>query len=128
MRGADRDGIARVPAGPGTPVHAVMSGTVIGTSAAGIAIRAADGSRTDYAGVRPGVREGAAVAAGDIVGAGVGEPVEIGVRAASDARLDAVDVLLGLPDPNDLGYAAPGVGVDPYAIDRDLVPDDGAGG
>jgi hypothetical protein len=40
--------------------------------------------------------------------------------------VDAVEALIGLPDPNELGFEAvgEGLGVDPDALDRELVPAD----
>jgi hypothetical protein len=43
--------------------------------------------------------------------------------------VDAVEVLIGLPDPEELGVVAvgEGIGVDPDDLDRELVPDDVSG-
>jgi hypothetical protein len=123
-----RDGVARVPAYPGSPVHAVVDGTV-GDSARhdALELRAADGRRFNYVGLAPGsvtVAPGTVVAAGDILGLLEGRLLELRITDLRGETVRADDAMLGLTDPNELGYIPVGVGlgVDPDHIDRQIVP------
>jgi hypothetical protein len=130
---------ARMTAAPGSPVHAVTAGVitavstaVAGTGESGVLVRGADRRSYAYQGLADPVRavEGATVAAGEIIGTvGRGAVLTVGIAAPGGALLDAVDELVGLPDPNELGYAAvgAGMGVDPDELDRELAAAQGAG-
>jgi hypothetical protein len=126
------DGLAAVlPAAPGTPVHAVEAGTVADVDGAGgIALLGDDGWRQSYVGLEPEgmtVPVDASVRAGAILGSvSGGGRVEVRLSDGSGRPVDAVEVLIGLPDPGELGVVAvgEGLGVDPDEIDRELVPDD----
>jgi murein DD-endopeptidase MepM/ murein hydrolase activator NlpD len=127
VRPATGDGVARVPAHPGTPVHAVITGIVLGIDGHGaVAVRGADGREFGYTGLDPAsvtVGAGAAVDAGDILGAVGAQVLELRLTDLDGEPLDAVDALLGLADPNELGYVpvGAGLGVDPDAMDREIV-------
>jgi len=127
VRTADATGVARMPAAPGTPVHSVVAAVIVGVNEAGVLLaQGRDGRRYRYAGLAPGsvtVSAGRQVRAGDILGAVAGDALEVALTDASGRPIDAVEALIGLPDPNELGYAAVGVGlgVDPDAFDRDVV-------
>jgi murein DD-endopeptidase MepM/ murein hydrolase activator NlpD len=130
LRGAG-DGLAAVlPSEPGTPVHAVAGGAVLDVDGqGGVAISDDDGLGQHYAGLDPAgvtVTAGARVRAGAILGA-VGEAGRLEVRLSEGgAPVDAVETLIGLPDPNELGFEAvgEGLGVDPDDLDRELAPVD----
>jgi hypothetical protein len=125
VTGAGSGGAARITTAPGTPVHAIAGGLVRAAEADHVVVRGVDGRRYRYAGLRSDafcVPAGAHVRAGDILGCVAGAELDVVVTDESGAVLDAVELLLGLPDPNDLGYAAAGIGVDPDALDRSLVP------
>lgn len=117
------DGVARVPVAPGTPVHAVAAGQLLAVGEI-VTLRGEDGHEYDYAGVvSPVVATGAAVRAGDIVGAAGLSGIAMRIRDAAGGPVDAVEALVGLPDPNELGYVASGVGqgLDPDALDREIM-------
>ena len=128
VRPADGDGVARVPARAGEPVHAVVAGMVLDVDGrGGVTLRDADGAGYRYAGLAAGsltVGAGVTVAAGDVLGAvGAAGALELRLTGADGYPRDAVEALLGLADPNELGYAPPGSGpdVDPDAMDRAIV-------
>jgi len=130
------DGVARIPAAPGTPVHAVAAGMVLDVNASvaagDVALRGQDGQGYDYAGLDPEsvtVAPGAAVRAGDILGAVGPGGVQLRLTALDGTPADAVEALLGLPDSNELGYAASGsgLGIDPDELDREIVANGGSG-
>ena len=130
LRGTGDDRVAVLPAQPGTPVHAIAAGSVVDVdSRGGIALSDDDGLGQHFAGLDPArttVAEGARVRAGAILGA-VGDGGRIEVRLSDGGRpVDAVETLIGLPDPNELGFEAvgEGLGIDPDALDRELVPAD----
>jgi hypothetical protein len=130
VTGTGRGGAAHITTTPGTPVHAVAAGLILEAVADRVVVRGVDGCRYRYTGLRSAafpVPPGSSVRAGDILGCvaaseGGVAVLEVAVTDESGAELDAVELLLGLPDPNDLGYAAAGIGVDPDAIDRELAP------
>lgn len=119
------DGTARIPVATGTPVHAITGGAVLAAASGRVVIRGVDGVAVAYGGVGAGVRPGVKVRAGDIIGAAAGGVLEVVVTDAANAPVDAFDLLLGLPDPNELGFTPAGIGIDPYAIDRELAPGPG---
>jgi hypothetical protein len=127
LRPAHGDGVARVPARPGTPVHAVMAAIVLDVDGrGGLALRAADGTSYRYTGLDPAsttVGVGGSVAPGDIVGTLSADVLELRLTDEEGEPLDAVDALLGLADPNELGYVAvgAGLGVDPDEMDREII-------
>lgn len=130
LRGTGDGRVAVLSAAPGTPVHAIAAGSVIDVDPqGGIALSDDDGLGQHVAGLDPEritVTEGAQVRAGAILGA-VGAAGRIEIRLTEDGRpVDAVETLIGLPDPNELGFAAvgEGLGIDPDALDRELVPID----
>lgn len=125
VTGTGSGGAARITTAPGTPVHAIAAGLVRAAEADHVVVRGADGRHYRYAGLRSdafGVPVGADVRAGDILGCVAGAVLDVAVTDEDGAVLDTVELLLGLPDPNDLGYAAAGIGVDPDALDRALAP------
>jgi hypothetical protein len=123
-----------IVAAAGTPVHAIAAG-VVRLPAGGdgtLRLRTDDGLDIGYAGLGPRSRtvdDGHHVPAGAVlavVGA-VADPtvpayLQVDVRDRAGAQLDAAELLLGLPDPNELGYPAAGaaLGVDPDGLDRML--------
>jgi murein DD-endopeptidase MepM/ murein hydrolase activator NlpD len=127
VRAPTGDGVARVPAHPGTPVHAVIAGIVMGVDGqGGIGLRGADGRQFAYTGLDPAsvtVPPGSAVDAGDILGAVGAQVLELRLADADGQPLDAAEALLGLADPNELGYVpvGSGLGVDPDPMDREIV-------
>ena len=130
LRGTGDGMVAVLPAAPGTPVHAIAAGSVVDVdSRGGVAISDDDDLGQHFAGLDPArvtVTEGAQVRAGAILGA-VGDAGRIEVRLSEQGRpVDAVETLIGLPDPNELGFEAvgEGLGIDPDALDRELVPAD----
>jgi murein DD-endopeptidase MepM/ murein hydrolase activator NlpD len=130
LRGTGDGRVAVLPAEPGTPVHAIAAGSVVDVDPGGaLALAGVDGLGQHLAGLDPEritVAEGAQVRAGAIVGA-VGAAGRIEIRLTEGGQpVDAVEALIGLPDPNELGFEAvgEGLGVDPDALDRELVPAD----
>jgi hypothetical protein len=125
--GVDAGTAARIPAPPGTPVHAVVAGTVLGLDAGGgLGLRAEDGAGYRYAGLDPAsltVGYGGRVAAGDILGALAADVLELRATDPAGDPVDAVAALLGLADPNELGFTPVGTGsgVDPDPLDREIV-------
>jgi len=121
------DRVARVPAHPGTPVHAVIAGIVLAVDGQGaVGLRGADGRQFAYTGLDPSsvtIPAGAAVNAGDILGAVGAQVLELRLTGAEGEPLDAAEALLGLADPNELGYVpvGSGLGVDPDAMDREII-------
>jgi murein DD-endopeptidase MepM/ murein hydrolase activator NlpD len=130
LRGNGDGRVAVLPAAPGTPVHAIAAGCVVDVDPqGGIALADDDGLGQHIAGLDPAritVSQGAQVGAGAILGA-VGAAGRIEIRLTDSGRpVDAVEALIGLPDPNELGFEAvgEGLGIDPDALDRELVPTD----
>ena len=127
LRPAHGDGVARVPARPGTPVHAVVGAIVLDVDGrGGLALRGADGASYHYTGLDTGsitVGVGGAVGPGDILGSLGADVLELRLTDEEGDPLDAVEALLGLADPNELGYVAvgSGLGVDPDEMDREIV-------
>jgi murein DD-endopeptidase MepM/ murein hydrolase activator NlpD len=127
VRAPTGDGVARVPAHAGTPVHAVIAGIVVHVDGQGaVGLRGTDGRQFAYTGLDPAsvtVRPGAAVGAGDILGAVGAQVLELRLTGPDGEPLDAAEALLGLADPNELGYVpvGSGLGVDPDAMDREIV-------
>jgi hypothetical protein len=123
----DGDGVARVPARAATPVHAVVAGMVVDIDGrGGVALRGPDGSGYHYTGLDPAsltVGPGGTVAAGDILGSLAADVLELRATGPDGDPVDAVQVLLGLADPNELGYTpeGPGSGVDPDPMDREIL-------
>jgi murein DD-endopeptidase MepM/ murein hydrolase activator NlpD len=131
LRGAGDGRAALLPAAAGTPVHAIAAGTVSDVDGqGGIAVTAEDGWLQHYSGLEPGavtLSIGAAARAGAILGrVGARGRLEVRLSDAAGLPVDAVEALIGLPDPGELGVVAEGegTGVDPDEIDRELVPDD----
>jgi hypothetical protein len=130
---ADGDGVARIPAHRSCPVHAVVAGVVVEADGrGGLVLRGADGAGFRYSGLEPSsvtVGSGGTVAAGDIIGALADEVLEVRVTDPDGDPVDAVAALLGLADPNELGYTpvGPGTGIDPDAMDREIVAGDPSG-
>jgi hypothetical protein len=92
----------------------------------GLALRGPDGGGYHYTGLDPAtvtVGHGGTVAAGDILGSLAAEVLELRVTGPDGYPVDAVEALLGLADPNELGYVpeGPGTGVDPDPMDREIV-------
>ena len=130
LRGTGDGRAAVLPAAPGTPVHAVCAGTVADVDGrGGVALSDDDGLGQHYAGLDPAgvtVADGARVPAGAILGA-VGAAGRIEIRLSEQGRpVDAVEALIGLPDPGELGVepVGEGQGVDPDSLDRELAPVD----
>jgi murein DD-endopeptidase MepM/ murein hydrolase activator NlpD len=131
LRGAGDGRAALLPASPGTPVHVIAAGTVSDIDGQGaVAIVAEDGTLEHYAGLDPAavtVRVDSPVRAGAIIGR-VSDDGRVEIRLSDrDGRpLDAVELLIGLPDPSELGLApvGEGLGVDPDELDRELAPED----
>jgi murein DD-endopeptidase MepM/ murein hydrolase activator NlpD len=131
LRGAGDGRAALVPAEPGTSVHAVASGSVDDIDGeGGVALAEDDGGRQHYAGLDPAsvtVEVGARLKAGAILGAvDAAGRIEVRLSDPTGEPVDAVEMLIGLPDPAELGLVAvgEGLGVDPEPWDRELVPDD----
>jgi murein DD-endopeptidase MepM/ murein hydrolase activator NlpD len=114
-----------------TPVHAVAAGTVAARPAAdAVELRGDGGRRYRYGHLRAGsitVRQGQRIDAGSIIGAVDGGPddpacLHLAVLDPDGSPINPYELLLGLADPNELGYQASGlgVGVDPEAIDVSL--------
>jgi murein DD-endopeptidase MepM/ murein hydrolase activator NlpD len=137
--GERREGID-VVAPEGTPVHAVAGGTVVAAERSGqtMQVQGDDGRRYAYMGLRDGsltVATGQRIEAGRILGAvgGTVEPphLHLEINDPDGSPINPYELLLGLPDPNELGYGAVGLGtdIDPYPTDGEAAgPDQGAGG
>jgi Peptidase family M23 len=128
----------------GTPVHAIEAGTVTLPAHAGEPLRlVADSGLTFwYGGLAPGsvaVSDGTRVAAGTILGAvaatklsTTAQPAQphlvLRIVDASGADVYVPGFLVGLSDPNELGHAAVGTGVDvdPDVLDLEIVRASGA--
>jgi murein DD-endopeptidase MepM/ murein hydrolase activator NlpD len=123
----DGDGVARIAARAGTPVHAIVAGMVVDLDGrGGLALRVADGSGYRYEGLEPTsvtVGYGGTVAAGDILGTLAADVLEVRADGPDGDPVDAVAALLGLADPNELGYVplGAGEGVDPDPMDREII-------
>ena len=123
----DGDGVARIVARPATPVHAVVAGMVVDVDGlGGLALRGPDGGGYRYEGLDPTsltVGYGGTVTAGDILGTLAGDVLEVRATGPDGDPVDAVAALLGLADPNELGYlpVGAGSGVDPDPMDREII-------
>jgi hypothetical protein len=127
--GVQGDGID-VVAPEGTPVHVVAGGLVDSADPLGESVRVQgdDGRSYSYSLLRNGsvtVAPGHRVEAGRILGA-VGGTTELPhlrleISDPDGAPLNPYELLLGLPDPNELGYGAVGLGIDidPEPTDRE---------
>jgi murein DD-endopeptidase MepM/ murein hydrolase activator NlpD len=115
---------------PGTPVHAVGAGVVLRPSDGVLRLRTDDGLDLGYVGMAPDsitAIDGDRVPAGAVLGL-LADSVTgstrllLDVRDAAGAVVDPAGMLLGLPDPYELGSAAAGdgLGIDPDALDRAL--------
>jgi murein DD-endopeptidase MepM/ murein hydrolase activator NlpD len=122
----------------GTPVHAIEAGTVTLPAHAGEPLRivVASGLTFCYCGLAPGsitVSDGTRVAAGTILGAVAATKLSttappaqphlmLRILDASGTDVDVPGFLVGLPDPNELGHAAVGMGVDvdPDKLDLEI--------
>jgi len=122
-----------------TPVHAVAAGVLeISAHRDGVLIRGEDGMEFHYGGLAPAsltLRDGDQVTPGMILGT-VGAPagsagsaggtrpcLRLRVLDGKGAEVDAAGLLIGLADPNELGYAAagPGAEIDPDALDQEIM-------
>ncbi|GEL97035.1 hypothetical protein [Cellulomonas terrae] len=128
--------MAALLATPAAPVFAVTEGTVrrapAQVAAGAVELRAPDGSALVLLGgpsVAWVVDDEEAVAAGTVLGivAGSagdppGEPLLVLAVDASGSQVDAVALLVGLPDPGELDLLGSdsAVGVDPYRLDLEL--------
>lgn len=127
-----REGL-RIVAPEGTPVHAVSGGTVASSGPGprpGTTVEVRDhlGRRYSYTGLRDGsvtVQPGQRVEAGQILGVvGAAElpALHLAIADPDGRQADPYDELVGLPDPNELGYRL-GADNDPDApIDRADLP------
>jgi murein DD-endopeptidase MepM/ murein hydrolase activator NlpD len=114
-----------------TPVHAVAAGTVGGQPGEdAVELRGDGGRRYRYGHLRPGsitVRAGQRIDAGSIVGAvggGHDDPacLHLAVIDPDGRPVNPYQLLLGLADPNELGYrpGGLGIGIDPDPVDLGL--------
>jgi murein DD-endopeptidase MepM/ murein hydrolase activator NlpD len=114
----------------GTPVHAIEAGVVRRSGDGRLRVCADGGLDIGYAGLAPAsitVGDGEQVPAGAVLGSlatvtrGTTRLL-LDVRDAAGEVIDAAGVLLGLPDPTELGHApvGEGLGRDPDALDREL--------
>jgi murein DD-endopeptidase MepM/ murein hydrolase activator NlpD len=118
-----------MPARRGTPVHAVVAAIVLDADAdggGGLTLRGADGTGYRYSGLDASsitVGPGAGVGPGDILGSLGTDVLELRLTDNEGDPVDAVEALLGLADPNELGYVpvGSGLGVDPDPMDREIV-------
>jgi murein DD-endopeptidase MepM/ murein hydrolase activator NlpD len=123
-REQEREGI-RIVAPEGTPVHAVSGGTVSSSGPPGTTVEVRDdlGRRYAYAGLRDGsvtVQPGQRVEAGQVLGVvgAAGLPaLHLAIEDPDGRQAEPYDELVGLPDPNELGYR-PGHDNDPDAMDE----------
>ncbi|UZN02570.1 hypothetical protein [Cellulomonas sp. S1-8] len=134
--------VAVVRAAPGSTVHAVTAGRArrapAALAAGGLEIAGADGATLVLIGPADTawLRDDEDVAAGEVVGvlptgggAGSGEvggggpggdvELRLLVIGADGVPRDAVDLLVGLPDPGELDLG-PGLGTDPFALDLEI--------
>ncbi|WP_456787283.1 hypothetical protein [Cellulomonas sp. P5_C5] len=128
--------MAALLATPAAPVFAVTAGTVrrapAQVSAGAVELRAPDGSALVLLGgstVAWVVDDEEPVVAGAVLGivAGSpgdppGDPLLVLAIDPSGTQVDAVELLIGLPDPGELDLLGsdPGAGVDPYHLDLEL--------
>ena len=141
LRGTGDQRVAVLPAAPGTPVHAIAAGTVVDVDGTGgVALTGEDGAGQHYAGLDQDsvtAHVDTAVPAGAVLGTvGPEGRVEVRISDAGGDPGDAVEALIGLPDPNELGVRLPfpgepaphsvgeALGVDPDDLDRELAPSD----
>jgi murein DD-endopeptidase MepM/ murein hydrolase activator NlpD len=142
LRGPGDQRVAVLPAAAGTPVHAIAAGSVVDVDGAGgVALSGEDGSGQHYAGLDAAgvtIHVQARVPAGAIVGVvGAQGRLEVRLSDPSGQPVDAVEALIGLPDPSELGLPSvvtdlvDTVGpddvvgsVDPDDLDRELAPAD----
>jgi murein DD-endopeptidase MepM/ murein hydrolase activator NlpD len=114
----------------GTPAHAIAAGVVDRPADGVLRLRTDDGLEFGYARLAVAsvtVADGSWVPAGAVLGAVApadGGPPHLLLAAwdATGAPLDPAGLLLGLPDPAELGYTSTGsgLGLDPDALDREL--------
>ena len=117
----------RAPAG--TPVHAVTGGEVVAVrrhgDARAVEIDSHEGHRYSYKPLaRTFVTHGGVVPSGHVLGILGGDDRESGLELhitdASGAPIDPQPLLVGLADPNELGYdSATSVPIDPGDGERD---------
>lgn len=139
--------VAVVRAAPGSTVHAVTAGRVrrapVTLVAGGLELAGDDGTTVVLTGPpdTAWVRDDEQVVAGEVVGVlpsgagaaaggaapdgaaprGAGDDVELRVLVIGPDGVprDAVDALVGLPDPGELDLG-PGLGTDPFALDLEI--------
>lgn len=123
--------VAVVRAAPGSAVHAVTAGHVrrapVALAAGAVELAADDGSILVLTGPPDTVwlRDDEDVAAGEVLGAlptgdgGTDAELRVLVIGPDGVPRDAVDVLVGLPDPGELDLG-PGGGTDPFALDLEI--------
>lgn len=128
----DEPVVAVVRAAPGSTVHAITAGHVrrapVTLAAGGLELAGDDGT-TLVLTAPPDtawVRDDEDVAAGEVVGVlptgdGTGGDVELRVLVIGQDGVprDAVDALVGLPDPGELDLG-PGLGTDPFTLDLEI--------
>jgi hypothetical protein len=122
---------------PGLSVHAVAGGSVSVPATGALRLRTDDGLDIGYGGVVAGdaLTDGDRVPAGAVLGVLASGPggrgrLLLDVRNGAGAPVDPAGLLVGLPDPGELGYAAVpgGLGVDPDELDRVLGAAEAAAG
>ncbi|MBD7918562.1 hypothetical protein H9657_09780 [Cellulomonas sp. Sa3CUA2] len=124
--------VAVVRAAPGSTVHAVTAGHVhrapVTLAAGGLELAGDDGTTVILTGPpdTTWVRDDEDVAAGEVVGVlptvdGTRDDIELRVLLIGPDGVprDAVDALVGLPDPGELDLG-PGLGTDPFALDLEI--------
>ncbi|MCC2320741.1 hypothetical protein [Cellulomonas xiejunii] len=128
----DEPVVAVIRAAPGSSVHAITAGHArrapVTLAAGGLELAGDDGT-TLVLTAPPDtawVRDDEDVAAGEVVGVlptgdGGGGDVELRVLVIGPQGVprDAVDALVGLPDPGELDLG-PGLGTDPFALDLEI--------
>lgn len=126
--------VAVVRAAPGSTVHAVTAGHVrrapVTLAAGGLELAGDDGTTVVLTGPAQTawVRDDEAVVAGEVLGAlpagdGAGDvELQVLVIGPDGVPRDAVDVLVGLPDPGELDLG-PGLGTDPFTLDLEIAGD-----